>query len=131
MGLLKQMKDLKATVAVAPSMIQQGQAMAANAAAMQHAYAGQMQQAAAYHAAAAQPLPAETLRPINGVDLATYAWVAKRIAEVGYDQSQAPAFAAQKGITGADWDIAAAGWSSRMQSVPALGQEFRRCYDVA
>jgi hypothetical protein len=131
MGMFKQMKDLKATMAAAPAMIQQGQAMQANAMAMQQAYAGQMQQAAAYNAALGQPLPAEVLAPINGVDLPTYAWVAKQIAAVGYDQSRAPGFAAAKGISGADWDAAAAGWSARMQATPTLGQEFRRHYDAA
>lgn len=131
MGLFKQMKDMKATVAAAPALIQQGQQMAMSAASMQQAYAGQMQQAMTYQAAAAQPLSADVLTPICGVDLPTYAWVAKQLASVGYDQSQAPAFAATKGISSADWDTAANGWSSRMQQVPALGQEFRRHYDAA
>lgn len=131
MGLFKQMKDMKATVAAAPGLIAQGQQLAANAAVMQQAYAGQLQQAMVYQQAAAQPLTAETLAPINGVDLATYAWVGKRLAGVGYDQSQAPAFAAQKGIAAADWAAAADGWCARMNAVPALGAEFRRHYDAA
>lgn len=131
MGLFKQMKDMKTTVAAAPAMIQQGQQLAASAAAMQQAYAGQMQQAMTYQVAIAQPLPADVMTPIHGVDLPTYAWVAKQLSKVGYDQSKAPAFAATKGITSTDWDAAANGWSSRMQSVPALGQEFRRHYDAA
>ena len=53
------------------------------------------------------------------------------VQSVGYDQAQAPAFAAQRGIAAADWEAAAAGWTARMQQVPALGQEFRRHYDAA
>lgn len=131
MGMFKQMKDLKATVAAAPGMIAQGQQMAANAQAMQAAQMAQMQQAMAQQQAAAQPLSAEALAPINGVDLPTYAWVAKRVAGHGYDQSFCHQYAAQKGISAADWDASAAGWSARMQATPALGQEFRRHYDVA
>ncbi|HNJ98071.1 MAG TPA: hypothetical protein PLV13_08100 [Ilumatobacteraceae bacterium] len=128
MGLHKNMKDLKATVAAAPGMVDQAQQMAASAQAMQ---AAQMQQAMAYQQAAAQPLPAEALTPINGVDLPTYAWVGKRVAAHNYDQSFCHQYAAQKGISAGDWDAGAAGWTTRMQQYPALGQEFRRHYDVA
>jgi len=131
MGFLKNMKDMKATVAAAPGMIAQGQQMAANAQAMQAAQMAQMQQAMAHQQAVAQPLPADVLTPINGVDLPTYAWVSKRIAAHGYDQSFCHQYAAQKGISAADWDAGAAGWTARMTSTPALGQEFRRHYDVA
>ena len=131
MGMLKNMKDLKATVAAAPGMIDQAQVMAANAQAMQAAQMQQMQQAMAYQQSAAQPLPAEALAPINGVDLPTYAWVGKRVAAHNYDQSFCHTYATQKGISDADWAAAAAGWTARMQQYPALGQEFRRHYDVA
>lgn len=131
MGFLKQMKDLKATVAAAPTMIQQGQEMAANAQAMQAAYAGQMQQAVAYQQAAAQPLSDAALAPINGVDLATYSWVSKQVANAGYDQALAPSFAAQKGISAGDWQLAVEGWAARMTAEPALGREFRRHFDAA
>ena len=131
MGMFKQMKDLKAVVSAAPTMIEQGQQMAANAQAMQAAQMQQMQQAMAYQQQVAQPLSPETLAPINGVDLPTYAWVGKRVAEQGYDQSLCHGFAAQKGISAADWDAAAAGWTARMTATPAVGPEFRRHYDVA
>jgi len=131
MGLFKQMKDMKTVVAAAPSMIQQSQALAVNAQAMQASQMQQMQQAMAYNQQVGQAIPAEQLSPINGVDMPTYAWVAKRVAEQGYNQSLATGFAAQRGITAADWDAAAAGWSSRMTAVPAMGPEFRRHYDAA
>lgn len=135
MGFLKQMKDMKAVVAAAPGMIEQGQQMAANAYAVQAAQATQMQQAMTYQQQAVQqysvPVTAEHLAPIAGVDLPTYSWVAKQVANNGYNQSLATGFAAQRGISAADWDAAAAGWSARMVSVPAIGTEFRRHYDVA
>lgn len=131
MGFMQQMKDLKATVAAAPTMIQQSQEMAANAQAMQTAYAGQMQQAAQYQAAAAQPLPSTALEAIAGVDLATYAWVSKQVAHAGYDQTVALGAAAQRGIAAAQWQAAAEGWAVRMTTVPGLGTEFRRLYDAA
>lgn len=131
MGLFKQMKDMKAVVGAAPAMIQQGQALAVNAQAMQTMQMQSMQQAVAYNQQVGQPIAAEHLTAINGVDLPTYAWVAKQVANQGYNQALAPGFAAQRGITAADWEAAAAGWSSRMTAVPAMGPEFRRHYDVA
>ena len=135
MGFLKQMKDMKAVVAAAPGMIQQGQEMAANASAYQAAQANQMQHAMAMQQQAAAPyaipVTAEHLAPINGVDLPTYSWVAKQVANNGYNQSLSAGFAAQRGISAADWDAAGAGWSTRMTQVPSLGAEFRRHYDVA
>lgn len=131
MGFLKQIKDMKTVVAAAPGMIQQGQEMAANAQAMQVGQMAQMQQAIAYNQQVGQPIAAEHLAPINGVDLPTYAWVAKQVANNGYDQSLAVGFASQRGISAADWEAAGAGWSGRMTAVPAIGPEFRRHYDVA
>ena len=137
MGLFKSIKDMKDMVSAAPGLIDQSQQMAASAQAMQAAQMqqmgqmGQMQQAMAYNQQVGQAIPAEQLSPINGVDMPTYAWVAKRVAEQGYNQSLATGFAAQRGITAADWDAAAAGWSSRMTAVPAMGPEFRRHYDAA
>ncbi len=131
MGLFKSMKDMKDMVAAAPSMVAQGQQMAANAQAMQAAQMGQMQQAMAYNQQHGQPIAPEHLTPINGVDLPSYAWVAKQVANQGYNQALAPGFAAQRGISTADWEAAAAGWSARMVSVPVIGTEFRRHYDVS
>lgn len=131
MGLFKQVKEMKNIVAAAPSMIQQGQALAANAQAMQAAQMSQMQQAIAYNQQVGLPIAAEHLTPINGVDLPSYAWIAKQVANNGYNQSLAVGFAAQRGVSAADWEAAAAGWTARMTSVPAIGPEFRRYYDVA
>ena len=71
MGLFKGMKDLKAVVAAAPAMMEQGQAMAANAQAMQAAQMAQMQQSIAQQEQMAQPIAAEHLQPIAVVDLPT------------------------------------------------------------
>jgi hypothetical protein len=131
MGLFKQMKEMTQVVAAAPSMIQQGQAMAANAQAFQAAQMSQMQQAVAQQQAMQQPIAADQLTPISGIDLPTYAWVAKQVANNGYNQALAAGFAAQRGFSSTDWDSAAAGWSARMVAVPAIGPEFRRYYDVA
>jgi hypothetical protein len=131
MGFLKQMKEMKQVVAAAPGMIQQGQQMAANAQAMQAAQMSQMQHAIAYNQQVGQPIAPEHLTPINGVDLPTYAWVGKQVANNGYNQALTVGFAAQRGISAADWEAAAAGWTARMTTVPAIGPEFRRYYDVA
>ncbi len=135
MGLFKQMKDMKATVAAAPGLIQQSHEMAANAQAMQQVYATQAQQAqaAAYGAYTSSPTitQAPAAGPVSGVDLATYAWICKQVANAGYDQSLATGFAAQKGLTSTDWDAAAAGWAARMTADPAVGREFRHYFDAA
>ena len=131
MGFLKQMKEMKQIVAAAPSMIEQSQQMAANAQAMQAAQMSQMQHAIAYNQQVGQPIAPEHLTPINGVDLPTYAWVGKQVANNGYNQALAVGFAAQRGISAADWEAGAAGWTARMTTVPAIGPEFRRYYDVA
>ena len=131
MGFFKQMKEMKQVVAAAPAMMQQGQMLAANAQAMQASAMSQMQQSIAYNQQVGQPIAAEHLTAINGVDLPTYAWIGKQVAKAGYDQSLATSFAAQKGIGATDWEAAAAGWTARMTAVPAIGPEFRRYYDVA
>ena len=69
MGLFKQMKEMKNVVAAAPAMMQQGQALAASAQAMQAAQMGQMQQAIAYNQQVGQPIAPEHLTAINGVCL--------------------------------------------------------------
>lgn len=133
MGFFKQMKDMKAMVTAAPGLVQQGQELAAEAQrfSMAASTQAQMAQAQAYAATAGQPLSEASLAPIQGVDMGTYAWVAKQVAKNGYDQSLAAGFAAQRSIGAADWDVAANGWSTRMQAEPALGREFRRHFDAA
>jgi hypothetical protein len=66
--------------------------------------------------------------PIAGVDLATYAWVLKQIADLGYDHSLLPQFAALRGIESTDWQAAMDGWSLRLGD-PTVAAAFRRLYD--
>jgi len=131
MGLFKQMKDMKAMVGAAPGLFQQGQEMTANAHAMQSAQMAQAAQMQQNAHPAASAIGAEHLVAISGVDLATYSWVSKQVANSGYNQALAPGFAAQRGISSTDWDAAAAGWGARMTNVPGLGAEFRRHFDVS
>lgn len=122
MGLFKQLKD-RATTAGATAV--------AATRAIGTDTAAQLDAARAYHATAGQPLAAASLAPINGVDMATYAWVSKQVAKAGYDQSLAVGFAGQRGVAPADWEAAVNGWAERMQAEPALGREFRRHFDAA
>jgi hypothetical protein len=130
MGIFKQLKDLNKAVAAAPGLIEQAQQLGANAQAMQQANAAQAGQAMAFQQQVAQPVNAELLAPIAGVDLATYAWVVKQIAPLGYDQSLLPGFAAQRGIGAQQWQQAMDGWGARIND-PALAREFRRHYDAS
>jgi hypothetical protein len=133
MGIFKQFKDLNKGLAAAPGLIEQAQQLGASAQAMQQAnaaHAAQAAQAMAFQQQVAQPVNADLLAPIAGVDLPTYAWVVKQIAPLGYDQSLLPGFAAQRGIGAQQWQQAMDGWGARIND-PALAREFRRHYDAS
>lgn len=129
MGLFKSMKDMKGMVAAAPGAIDQANQLSANAQAM-----AAQQQAAATQAATAQqasvaaPASGPDFEPINGVSLALYADISKDLAAVNYDQAQAPMLANAKGVVTADWQAAVTGWNARMQTNPAVGQQFQALY---
>ncbi len=125
MGIFKQMKDLKQTVAAAPEMIEQAQQLSANAQQM-----AAQQQAAAQQAASAQQAAAvgPDFEPIAGVSLELYADISKGLAAVNYDQTQAPAIAATKGVSAENWQAAVDGWNARMTSNPAVAKQFNALY---
>ncbi|HEY2804199.1 MAG TPA: hypothetical protein VGJ67_09830 [Actinomycetota bacterium] len=125
MGLFKQIKDMKQTVAAAPEMVEQAQQMAANAQQMQAQQAAAAQQASQQEAAGATGPDYE---PISGVSLEQFAEVSKGLAEVNYDQSQAPAIAATKGISGESWQAAVDGWNARIKANPAVAKRFNALY---
>ena len=129
MGFMKQIKDMKATVAAAPEMVNQAQQLGANAQAMaaqQQAAAGQYQQQAAYGTPGAATGP--DFEPISGVSLELYAEISKGLAAVNYDQSRAPEIAASHGVNATDWAAAVDGWNARMQTNSAVGQKFNALY---
>lgn len=125
MGLFKQMKDMKETLAAAPDMVDQAQQMAANAQQMQV-----QQQAAAIAAASGEAAAAvgPDFEPIAGVSLELYAEISKGLAAVNYDQSQAAGIAATKGVSGENWQAAMDGWNARMQTNPSVGKRFNAFY---
>ncbi len=127
MGIFKQIKDMKQTVAAAPEMIEQAQQMAANAQAMAAAQQAAAQQAAGQQAAAPAPAGSD-FEPIAGVSLELYAEISKGLAALNYDQAQAPALAAAKGVSPEDWQTALDGWNGRMRTNPAVGQRFNALY---
>jgi hypothetical protein len=124
-GLFKQIKDVKQTVAAAPEMVEQAQQMAANAQQMQAQQAAAAQQASQQEAAAAT---GPDFEPISGVSLEQFAEVSKGLADVNYDQSQAPAIAATKGISGESWQAAVDGWNARIKANPAVAKRFNALY---
>jgi len=124
-GLFKQIKDMKQTVAAAPEMVEQAQQMAANAQQMQAQQAAAAQQASQQEAAGAT---GPDFEPISGVSLEQFAEVSKGLAEVNYDQSQAPAIAATKGISGESWQAAVDGWNARIKANPAVAKRFNALY---
>jgi hypothetical protein len=131
-GIFKQMKDMKATVAATPDMIDQ-----ANQLAEQGRQLATTQQAAAQQAAA-QARQAATVaadgpdfEPIAGVSLELYVEISKGLAIYNYDQTKAIVVAASKGVTESDWSAAMAGWNARMRSNPGVGQRFNLLYTAA
>ncbi len=129
MGLFKDLKNMKETVAAAPGMIEQAQQLGANAqqmAAQQQAMAAQ--QATAAQAAAAGAAAGPDFEPIAGVSLELYAEISKGLAAVNYDQSQAPAIAATKGVSGENWQTALDGWNARITANPAVASRFNALY---
>jgi len=124
-GLFKQIKDMKQTVAAAPEMVEQAQQMAANAQQMQAQQAAAAQQASQQEAAAAT---GPDFEPVSGVSLEQFAEVSKGLAAVNYDQSQAPAIAASKGISGENWQAAVDGWNARIKANPAVAKRFNALY---
>jgi hypothetical protein len=130
MGLFKQIKDLKATVAAAPEMIEQSQKLAANAQAM----AAQQQAAAAaamaqqQAVAATQAAVGEDFEPVEGVSIELWVEISKGLAAYNYDQSKAPELAADKGIPAESWQIAVDTWNARLKANPAVAQRFNALY---
>ena len=127
MGIFKQIKDMKATVAAAPDMIEQARQMQANAQQMQANQQAAAAQAAAQAASAAPPAGPD-FEPIGGVSLELYAEISKSLATVNYDQTQAPGLAAARGVSADNWKAAVEGWNARMQTNPAVGQRFNALY---
>lgn len=124
MGLFKQMKDMKATVAAAPEMIAQAQQLGVNAQAM----AAHQQAATAASTAPQPPATGTDFSPIAGVTIEKYAEISRGLAAVNYDQTRALEVAAAHGVSAADWAIAVEGWNGRMQTNPAVGQHFNALY---
>lgn len=142
MGLFKDLKGMKETIAAAPGMIDEAQKMAANAQAM----AAQQQAAAAAYqaqanAAAMGAVPGMApgmapagapvgpdFEPVAGVSLELYAEISAGLAAYNYDQSKAVEIAASKGVSAEAWQSADEMWNARMKTNPAVGQRFNALY---
>ena len=138
MGLFKQMKDMKETLAAAPGMVDEAQKMAANAqqmAAAQQAQAAQMgamgmpgMPAAPTIASTAATAVGPDFEPVAGVSLELYAEIAKGLAAYNYDQSKAAEIAASKGVSAEDYQSAMDTWNARMKTNQAVAQRFNALY---
>jgi hypothetical protein len=120
MGIFKQMKDMKATVAAAPGMMDQANQLAE-----------QSGQAPRAREAAAAPVEGPDFEPIAGVSLDLYVEISKALAAYDYNQSKAADVAASKGVAASDWSDAVDGWNARMLSNPSVGQRFNVLYTAA
>jgi hypothetical protein len=70
--------------------------------------------------------------PIDGIDLATYARLAKKGQAAGVtDEAGMAAIAEAEGIDPATWSTASKGWIDRMGQNMAVGQKFRQHLDAS
>ena len=117
MGLFKQMKQMKESVAAAPELVQSAMDMQAAAAAPQ-----------AGGTATAAPLPGSSGlddQEISGVTLANYAAVCRLGTERGVtDLPGVAAIAREQGIDAASWEIAMNGWNARFASDTPAAMRF-------
>jgi hypothetical protein len=131
MGIFKQMKDMKATVAAAPGMIDQANQLAEQSRQLAASQQAAAQQAAVQARQAAASAEGPDFEPIAGVSLELYVEISKGLAAVNDDQSKAADVAASKGVTESDWTTAVDGWNTRMRSNPSVGQRFNSLYTAA
>ena len=134
-GLLKQMKDMRATLAEAPAMVAQAQELAAAAqanaqAAQSYAYptAAGYGSAVGSGAGAGIGLDDPRLVPIAGVDITLYARLSKVAATERLDEAGLRLRAVAYGVTATAWDEATAGWQARMKGDTALAVHFGAIY---
>lgn len=130
MGLFKQMKDLKTTVAAAPGMIDQAQQLQANAAQFQAAQAQAVAagQVPGVMGGVGGPVDAAMLEPIAGISLEEYARISKVIGTRQLDQSGIEGYVISQGHGTADWQAAYDGWNQRFKGNTALAVHFGNLY---
>lgn len=128
MGMFKGMKDMRDMLGAAPGLLDQASQLSANAQVMAAQAATQPAGVAYGMPTAPQPIPAELLEPIAGVDLAVFAQISAGLAQYNYDQSRAVELAAARGIDGARWQLALDGWNARIASAPAVATLFNSYY---
>ena len=121
MGFMKQMKDMRQVVAAAPGLINQANALGAQAAQLQAMQAGTT-------IAPGDP----RLAPIAGVTLERYAEVAKAIQNAQARTTEAmAAVVAAKGLSQEVWDAAYEGWNARMKGDMQLATQFGHLFQAS
>lgn len=129
MGFFKQIKDMNATVKAAPGMIQQAQALGAQAQQMAAA------QQAAMGVGGGMPAPIDPndpiLAPIAGIDLARYAQLSKAIGHYGLrSQEQIDDYMTRAGHTPEAWQEAYDGWNARFKANMSLSTLYAQHYNA-
>ena len=69
--------------------------------------------------------------PIAGVGLEQFAAVSRGIAAFGHDESKLVHVTAAAGIPVRQWEVAARGWSARIQGNHAVARRFNQFYQEA
>ena len=111
MGLFKQIKQMKESVAEAPELVRSAMEMQES---MQRQAQAAPAAAAGATGAGASALDDET---INNVSLARYAEICRIGTERGVtDLAGVAAVAAEHGVSASDWDGAVSGWNARFVS---------------
>ena len=133
MGMFKQFKDMVGVVNEMPAMVQQANALQAEAARV-YAQHGGGRYAGVY---GVMPQPADLdagdarLAPIEGVTLARYAEISKAAATYGLDQAGLAQYVTTRGYDPEVWNRAAAGWNARFHGDMQLATHFGRLYQEA
>ncbi len=131
MGFLKQIKDMKKTVAETPGLIEQAQQLQQQAQQMQSAQMAAAQAAVAQTTAPAGAVDPQLLEPIAGVSLEHYAKLSKAIGERKLDQEGIDSFVQLQGLTPEAWKAASEGWNARFKGNMALAVQYGNLYQQA
>lgn len=133
MGFLrKSIKDMRATVAAAPGLIEQANQMAAQAEQMQAAQQAQASQMSAMMNGTTISPDDPRLEPIAGVTLELYAAISKAAATQGVDAPGLVQLALARGVVSEEaWHEAQEGWNARMKGDMQLATQFGHLYQAA
>jgi hypothetical protein len=128
--MFRQIKEMKAMLEGSPEMVEQAQALGAQAQRLAGAQAA-VRQADGTRTGYAEGGYAQaggSDEPIAGVSLEQYAAISKYAAAFGHDPAKMAEFAEARGISELAWRAAVAGWNARLRADAAVARRFNLRY---